>query len=399
MGKQKSIKIKRSKGRLYKKKKSAGRKIAETIALVVIVGGLIFVGYSAAGPLISHLSGDGGSDSSVSMWTPDENTLNSASDTTSNSEEAPTESEKAPVSDGIGAYLLPETVMQNSSALNSALSSAKKSGFNIVLIPLKTTEGNILYTSSLSYIKDTDLITGTMSAAQIADSAKKAGLTPKAVIPTLLDSKSSIYVEDTGYSFADGSGWSWLDAAAESGGKRWIDPFLSGTKKYYSDMAKELIGAGFEEVILSELRYPDFAEYDQRILDARNFTADRYKALTALYGAVFSASEKKTSVSVNAKDLLDGYGKKYGRTAEILTDKSFAGTVYLTVNLSDFGTELKTGENTSIKLSPDPVKKSEAIIGKAVEHIGTNVTVVPIIRGEGLSAAALAECYKNLMAE
>lgn len=397
MGKQKSIKIKRSKGRLYKKKKSAGRKIVETLALIVVVGGLIFVGYSAAGPLISHLSGGGESDSSVSMWTPDESTLNSGTNAEDTSE-SPTESEKAPVSDGIGAYLLSETAMQSSSSLNSALSAAKKSGFNIVLIPVKTTEGNILYTSNVSYIKDTGLITGTLSAAQIAGYAKTMGLTPKAVLPTLLDSKSSAYIEDTGYSFADGSGWSWLDAAAESGGKRWMDPFLTGTKKYYFDLSKELIGAGFEEVILSELRYPDFADYDQRILDARNFTSDRYKSLTAVYNSAFSASEKKASVSVNAKDVLDGYGKSYGRTAEILTDKSFSGTVYLTVDLSDFGTELKTGEDTSIKLSPDPVKKSEGIINKAVEYIGTNVTIVPVIRGEGLSAGALAECYKNLMA-
>lgn len=399
MGKQKSIKIKRSKGRLYKKKKSTGRKIVETLALVVVVGGLIFVGYSAAGPLISHLSGDGESDSSVSMWTPDESTLNSGTNTEDISGEAPTESEKAPASDGIGAYLLPETAMQSGNTLNSALSSAKKSGFNIVLIPVKTTEGNILYTSNVSYIKDTNLITGTMSAAQIVGYAKAMGLTPKAVMPTLMDSKSSVYVEDSGYSFADGSGWSWLDAAAESGGKRWIDPFLSGTKKYYSDLSKELIGAGFEEVIISELRYPDFADYDQRILDARNFTSDRYKALSTLYNSVFSASGKKSSVSVSAKDVLDGYGKSYGRTAEILADKSFSGTVYLTVNLSDFGTELKTGEDTSIKISPDPVKKSEAIINKAIEYIGTNVTVVPVIHSEGISAEALANCYKNLMAE
>lgn len=399
MSKQKSVKIKRSKGRLYKKKKSTGRKIAETLGLVVIAGGLIFVGYSAAGPLISHFSGEGESDSSVSMWTPNESTLNSGTESENTSGEAPTESEKAPASAGIGSYLLSENAMQNSSMLSTALSSAKNSGFNIVLIPVKNTDGNILYLSDISYIKGTDLITGSMTAEQIADMAKSMGLTPKAVLPTLLDSKSPVYAKDTGYTFADGSGWSWLDNAEDRGGKRWIDPFLSGTSKYYTDLSKELAAAGFEAVILSELRFPDFNSYDQGILNARNFTADRYKALTSLYNTVFSASGKKASVSVNAVDVLENYGKSYGRTAEILTDKSFSGTVYLTVNLSDFGTELKTGEDTSINLSSDPVKKSETIVNKAVEYIGTNVTVVPIICGEGLSVQVLADCYKNLMAE
>lgn len=399
MSKQKNIKIKRSKGRLYKKKKSTARKVIETLALIVIVGGLVFVGYSAAGPLISHLSGGSETDSGVSMWTPDEGTLNSGTNTDNTSGEELTETEKNSVSSGIGSYLLPEAALKSSSALNSSLSAAKNSGFNIVLIPVKNTEGYLLYSSSISYVKDTELIGGTMSASQIAQAAKSMGLIPKAVLPALLDSKSSSYVGDMSYTFANG-GTIWHDADPGRGGKRWNDPFKDGTKKYYTDLSKELTGAGFEEVILSELRYPSFSMgYDDKYLEAKYFSADRYKALTTLYNSVFSASDKKASVSVNAKDVLDGYGKSYGSTAEILTDKSFAGTIYLVVNLSDFDTELKTGDSTSIKLSPEPVKKSEALINKAMEYIGTNVTVVPVIRSEGLSAEALVNCYKNLMAE
>ena len=48
----KSIKIKRSKNRLYKKKKSGAKIAAETVIFVLIAGALVFVGYSAAGPLI-----------------------------------------------------------------------------------------------------------------------------------------------------------------------------------------------------------------------------------------------------------------------------------------------------------------------------------------------------------
>ena len=46
----KSIKIKRSKNRLYKKKKSGAKVAAETVIFVLIAGALVFVGYSAAGP-------------------------------------------------------------------------------------------------------------------------------------------------------------------------------------------------------------------------------------------------------------------------------------------------------------------------------------------------------------
>lgn len=398
MSKQKNIKIKRSKSRLYKKKKSPAKRVIETLILIIIAGGLIFVGYSAAGPLISHFSGSSETDSGTSLWTPAENTSGDSASGEETSAVDSSETKKAPASSGIGSYLLSETSLQSISALNGTLSSIKNMGYGTVLIPVKNTAGEFLYASSVSYIKDTDLIVGTMPAAQIAAAAKSMGLTPKAVIPTLLDCKSPLYAKDTGYMFTDGTTW-WLDNTPANGGKRWIDPALDGTKKFYSDLSRELIGAGFEEVVLSELRYPDFLDYDKTILDPRNFSADRYKALTAVYNASFSASGKKTAAAVNAKDVLDGYGKSYGRTAEILADKSFAGTVYLIVSLSDFGTELKTGDDASIALSPDPVRKSEALISKATEYIGTNVTIVPVIRSEGLSADALANCYKNLTAD
>lgn len=399
MNSKKNIKIKRSKGRLYKKRKSTGRLVVETLILVVIVGGLVFLGYSIAGPLISRLSSGEGT-SEISMWTPDENTLNNtetSSDTTPG--ESLTSTSDAPAASGIGSYLIPESALQNASTLAGALGTAKGAGFKIVLIPVKDTTGNVLYASNLPDIKDTDLITGTMPASQIASMAKAQGLTPKAILPTLMDAKSSVYVKDTGYYFADNSEISWLDNSAENGGKRWIDPFLDGTKKYYGDLTKELKTAGFEEVIISELRFPAFTDYDRdHCLLPRNFEADRYKALTAVYNSVYTASDKKAAVSVNISDVLEGSGKTFGSTAEILTDKSFSGTIYLTLNLSDFGDELKTGEDTSIKLPSDPVKKSETLIGKAVEYIGTNVTVVPVIKSDGLSIQQLEACYRNLNA-
>lgn len=64
----KSIKIKRSKSRLYKKKKSGAKVAAETIVFVLIAGALVFVGYSAAGPLIELWSG--GTETEIEGWTP-----------------------------------------------------------------------------------------------------------------------------------------------------------------------------------------------------------------------------------------------------------------------------------------------------------------------------------------
>ncbi len=53
MNKKKNIKIKRSKGRLYKKRRSPAKTDIETIMFLLLAGGLIYVGYTADGPLIN----------------------------------------------------------------------------------------------------------------------------------------------------------------------------------------------------------------------------------------------------------------------------------------------------------------------------------------------------------
>lgn len=394
--KKNTIKIKRSKGRLYKKRKSTGRKVFEVILMVLVVGVLGVVGYSAAGPLISYLQGEG-SESVTTPWEPPESSTPEESDTsdTSDSESADTTTTQS-VPDGSGAYMLPLTALADQKSLNSALEQAGKAGCSVIIVPVKDMEGHLLYKTQLSSVKDTDLVTGTMPAGQITSVIKGKGFTSvKALVPTLFDRTTSVYVEDMCYRFADGT-YIWLDAAADRGGKQWNDPFRDGTKNYYNQLVRELTGGGFDEVLLSELRFPAFNTYDQTILDQRNFTDTRYTALTKLYTAANSASSNKTAVAVDIADVLAGYGKSFTATAEILSDKTFTGTIYLTVDLSDFGTSLATSETGKINLPTDPAQKAKTLVSRAVGYIGTNVTIVPVIEPNGLSAEALAKCYEAI---
>lgn len=394
----KSIKIKRSKNRLYKKKKSGAKVAAETIIFVLIAGALVFVGYSAAGPLIELISG--GTETEIEGWTPTpppdaSEDINISTDGSGEITEQTTTTQEE-ISDEAGAYIMTENDISSQSNLKAAIDNAKKSGYKQVLVPMKNNSGNLLYMSNISYVKDTELVTGTLQAGQIASQIKGNGLIPKAVIPALMDNNAPAYVDNAGYRFADGS-YLWLDAAAANGGKRWLDPFLEGTKKYIADLSRELKNAGFEEVILSQLRFPSFTSFDQSILDGRSFTDDRYKALTDVYTASETATGKKTSVAVDIKDVLGGWGQSFSGTAEILTDKTFAGTVYLTVNLNDFENRLEIGENRYMGLPSKASDKAEALINKAAEYIGTNVAIAVVIETEGLSEEEVMECYRKMM--
>lgn len=391
-----NIKIKRSKGRLYKKRRSAGKKVVEIILMVLVVAVLGVVGYSAAGPLINYLQHEGG-EPSTTPWEPPESSTPEESETSTTTESEPATT-TAGVPDGSGAYLLPVSALSGQSALTSALTDAKSAGCSVIIVPVKDELGHLLYNSSISAVRGSNLVTGTMPAGQISSVIRNQGFTSvKALLPTLYDRTTPQYVSDTGYRFADDS-YAWLDANAANGGKQWVDPFRSGTKSYYTQVVRELTGAGFDEVLLSELRFPEFNPYDETILASQFFSSTRYTALTALYTSVNSASSNKTAVAVDIADVLAGYGKSFGGSAEILSDKSFTGTVYLTVNLSDFGTSLATGDNSKINLPADPVQKAKTLVNRAAGYIGTNVVVVPVIEPNGISADALANCYESLRA-
>ena len=393
--KKQNIKIKRSKGRLYKKRKSPVRRVFEVILFVILAVGLGFLGYSLAEGVV-HYSQNGGS-STTTPWEPPESSTpeeTESSDTSDSESAAVTTTQSVP--DGSGGYLLPVTALANQNALNQALGAAQSAGCTVVIVPVKDTDGNLLYSSQVAAVKGTDIVVGTMPAGQITSFIKSKGFTSvKALLPTLLDKSTPLYVDDTGYRFADDS-YGWLDAAAANGGKPWVDPFRTGTRQYYSQLVRELTNSGFDEVLLSELRFPAFTTYDETILAARNFTATRYTSLTALYNGAKTASSNKAAVAVDIADVLNGYGKSFTGSAEILSDKSFTGTVYLTVRLTDFGTTLATGENSKINLPADPMQKVKTLVSRAVGYIGTNVTVVPVVDPTGLTAEALARCYEAL---
>ena len=115
-----------------------------------------------------------------------------------------------------------------------------------------------------------------------------------------------------------------------------------------------------------------------------------------MYSICHSASDKAAAVSVNIKDVLSGKGQSFSGTAELLSDKSFSGKVFLTVNLTEFEETLEVADGDPITLPKDAAKKAEFLIGRASGYLGTNLTIVPIISGEGISAETLAACYNGI---
>ena len=346
MSRKKGFKVKRSRRNLYKKRKSTGRKIFDGILFVVILGAFVFVGYSVASPLIKFFGGNG-DNSSVSepAWTPPES-LPETSDSN-----AP-----ANTSDNT-----PDSALKSDAALNKFLASAKDSGYNTAVFTLKNTTGELLYKSSLKAVKDnTDVNKGSLTAAQIVKACKTAGITPVAAITTLYDRKTPYLFDNAGYIISDGN-WSWLDAAADNGGKPWTTPYSADAVNYYADICGELAKAGFADIELENTVFPNFQSYDYSLLSKELQNANRSEKLAVLAASCAKKAKEgnaTATVEIKADALLTMSATTYDGTAEIWSakDKMGESSVLVTMDMSLLGTKLQTSADKTVTVEKDKVK-------------------------------------------
>ena len=416
MSRKKGFKVKRSRRNLYKRRKSTGRKIFDGVLFVVILGALVFVGYSVASPLIKFFGGNGDSSSvSEPAWTPPEslpetsndnsqtNTSGSTSDSTSgnNTSKDNTSSDTPTEVTSLFATAAPDSALKSEDALNKYLATAKESGYNTVVFTLKNTTGELLYKSSLKAVKDnTDVNKGSLTAAQIVKACKTAEVTPVAAITTLYDRKTPYLFDNAGYIITDGN-WSWLDAAADNGGKPWTTPYSADAVNYYADICGELAKAGFTDIELENTIFPNFQSYDYSLLSKDLQNASRSEKLAALAASCAEkAKESKATatVEIKADALLTMSATAYDSTAEIWSAKDKMGDsrVLVTMDMSLLGTKLQTSADKTTTVEKDKVKAVNQIFALVKKAIGDKEIAVGITDSSNLSAGEIKNCKTAL---
>ena len=132
MKRNKGIKIKRNHKNLYRKRKSTGRKVAEVILLIVIVGGLVFLGYSVAPTVINFLDRQAVESQveSEPVWTPP--VSESTPETTPKPESSQPPESSEPESPKESILYAPDGTLDSASTLKKYLDSVKGSCTNVV---------------------------------------------------------------------------------------------------------------------------------------------------------------------------------------------------------------------------------------------------------------------------
>lgn len=300
------IKIKHSKYNLYNRRKSKRRRVIAVIVTVVCAAALCVLGFGIGRPLVEYFTGKNAlAEDSSSAWTPPsseelqsmaESESAAESDLPANSA-AESNVPETPAGTVGKMYFLPEEAVSSKESLAAAIEEAKTSGCTAAAVLMKNDTGNFLYKTAIEGVADTEVVTGTLTAEQIAEAISDAGLVPAAKISTLKDSSCGIITE-TSYELSTGDGY-WLDNSPTKGGKTWLSPFKAETQQFVGNICDELSKAGFREIIAVNTMYPAFHTVDISNYLSNlplNDNAQRASALVDVLNSAKAAAEKNGAV-------------------------------------------------------------------------------------------------------
>lgn len=384
----------------YEKKKRLKRALRILLGLIVIAA-LVFVGYSVGKPILNYLNKENeNTDNVEEPWTPPAvtsevtETLDTSGDSTEVTVE-PSETVTSPDnkinSSGLTAYMLSEDALSDPSQFSALLNQVKADGYTAVSVTLKAKGGKIYYSTASTMAKsDENAVVGNMPIQQIASLIKNSGLKMIAELNILEDNNRYGEYRDGSYHALDGS--TWLDTAADKGGKPWLSPFDDDTKELVRYMADEVSAAGFDYITVSGLTFPTFRNSDLNLLGDTVKDANRYKALIELANIVQTAANEhntKTFIRTNAADII------YGR-AEIFKPSELSGyTLLIDFDPAEFTDSVVYNNNEIVFSELDPSGKFKTAFEIIKGQCKTEISAIPVITESGSNHAD----YDSLIAE
>lgn len=368
--KNKGRKIYKTKEKNYYGKSPVGKAFSVGLT-VLLIGGIFFIGFSVAGPLINYAKQKG---DTVTTTAP---TFEEEVVTDANGEKITQEITTAVVPFNIErfkAFTLSTMDITDKDTLRKALKRVPADEkIEYIDVPMKEPGGDIYYATNNYYATSSGIVVGSMTPKDIANEIISAGYKPVAHISTFYDNTVPMYFQDMSYlTYADGS--LWIDNSVEAGGKPWMSPFSEKAVNYNADLVDEVTSAGFVKVVCSDFVFPDFRQSDIDILGDRYVSSDRYMALTSAANMMYDkamSNDAKMLLEVDASDLLRG--KKDVLQPMLLR----VNTLVLNIDLDNISYGVVTPD-TVYEFNGTPaenVKKMLDLVGEDLEDFNVAVRI------------------------
>ncbi len=161
-------------------------------------------------------------------------------------------SEPEAQSASIQAEEMPTSTVQSLSSVTAFVTQAKADGCNAVVVPLKTSDGVLLYASQVPEASSWSAVSPSPVDVQaIVNAITSAGLTPIAEMEAFKDGTAPHAKRDNSYYHASDPTTTYLFS-----GSRWLNPYEDAARQYICDLATEIASFGFEQVLLDDVQFP-----------------------------------------------------------------------------------------------------------------------------------------------
>lgn len=312
--KPKGRKIYRYKTR-FERLKGFLRNSGAVVMTIAGIGVLVFVGYSAGGPIVRFLE-------EQKILMPASSTAETTAEPTETQETSAAASDvpeetslPAAVQTRMqGCVLAPEALFTEG-ALRDAVTGVPE-GTTHVFVPLKAEGGSLYFAAASQDAGVSGAVVAAMPLENIRRIISEAGYIPSAVINTLEDTIYPQAFPESGYTIA-GSSECWLNAD----GKPMLSPFSPIAQDYLCTLTAEIADADFEVILCEGLSFPDFSENDLAVLDPRAGAPDRGTALAQLFNSMKEAAgDTQIIVSIDGAQLLAGNAEILNAGTQIAPD-------------------------------------------------------------------------------
>ena len=241
----------------YMNRRRRRGKFLKALLFLLILAVLIFLGYCVAKSIENLRNRPESSDTEDSL--PAVSAVISESSMESSAESVSSQIETTE-SQGVQAVFLPQDALADMDALETFLDSLDQEQYSTVAIQLKNESGYLSYASEVPLAASCGAITSSaVSLEQLAETVaaiENAGFTPAAYLYTLQDDVASHASYGTSYLYNDQAGITWLDQAADNGGRSWLNPYMDAAVDYLAGLTGEIAEAGFSLIFADGMQFP-----------------------------------------------------------------------------------------------------------------------------------------------
>ncbi|MDR0944235.1 MAG: putative glycoside hydrolase [Ruminococcus sp.] len=358
------------------RRKQNTAKAFQILVILLLLAALVYLGYILAGPLFKFLNRS--DDIKPEGWTPPVSSEVSTAPITK-IQDNPSETGgtvfEPTINKSVTGFTLPISSLASKSSLEDAVDDAKANGYTAVVIPLKLPGGALTYKTEAEMAVSTGIVTGTLTASEIAETIIASEMTPVCSINLLED--NTPFANYRGVYKFESDNSRWYDNSPSNGGKPWISPFDTDAQEYLKTIATEAASAGFTEIIFDGLVFPPFRNSDLNYIGTKVKDPARYEALLNVWDIVSNAVTENGGtpfLMMSADSVAQG-------TAEVLhPDRLGETAAVIKIDVASFPTTIVVNGTETILTDMDVNTRVRFILDICKDKTGS-MPIYPYIAG------------------